>query len=150
MAQVSSTWTNYRVSSSVLSSVASTAESRAATSPRRAVHHQVGRAVWGAVNYILLLLLTYPGYLLYRHGMGFWRGRHDADVCARMTSVPAEFWTGHPDTCAELIHKDFEAHLSTLVAVLDFVIVARGVWEALRWARVAVVKCVQVARKVSG
>lgn len=43
------------------------------------------------------------------HTYGFWAGKEPEDICAEMTSVPAEHWHTEPIVCQNVLDKHFRA-----------------------------------------
>ena len=78
------------------------------------------------------LLLKYPIAVLYLYGpawLGGWNGQNMTDICAQLTGVKSDFWLRHPDTCQELLERQFESYYLTMCVgayfLLVFVIVVR-------------------------
>lgn len=61
-------------------------------------------------------------------GLGFWRNASDADICAALTNVDAQFWHVHKERCARTIEEDFQSYLVVFETAVYFLVL----YQALR------------------
>ena len=73
--------------------------------------------VLGVLRPLFVHVVVWPLWVLYFRGpalggVGFYRGRPPADICAQLTGVDASFWASGADAarqCDRLLQRDFEA-----------------------------------------
>lgn len=79
---------------------------------------------------IVWAVLIYPCEQFYKRGL--WRNRHFHDICAQLTKHDAEFWSRHPDACAEIIARDMDSWIAYFHFGLYFLLLLAIGWRALK------------------
>jgi hypothetical protein len=98
--------------------------------------HSVCTTVTQTISDVWNYVCVEPLYVLFRagpsiHGVGFWQGKSDSEVCAEMTNTRGQFWTENSSECQDLIHKRFRSfHISCVTFVVSYVVVGtvRAMW----------------------
>jgi len=73
-----------------------------------------------------------PLAVLYFHGpavmqVGFWQGSSAIDICSKVSSLPADFWSLHREDCNELVFTRFENFVVIVAAIYWLLVVLAAI-----------------------
>ena len=96
--------------------------------------------MWDALWVVIGLPLQY----FYRTGptvLGGWQGMNNADICAKLTKVPSEFWKENAGECESVVEKHFSGYYAVIKVGLYMYTLYKII--SLCWFRYTVVRPLQ-------
>ena len=80
------------------------------------------------VHPIVNTLFVQPLYMFFLNGpkvLGGWYGQQEEDICAELTSIPANMWSTLDAECNDLVLRHFNAYLVTAQMIVYMVTISR-------------------------
>ena len=98
------------------------------------------KKMWDA----LWVLVGLPLHYFYRTGptvFGGWQSMNNADICAKLTKVPSEFWKENVEECISVIEKHFSGYYAVVKIGLYLYVLYKII--SLCWFRYTVIRPLQ-------